>query len=271
MKKLIAILLLITIAKAEIFVISLELEINEDFTSKVSLLLTSENVSSLVIKLDKALKVESDVCKLENSIIKCIFPTLERKSYYLNITTDKLIQENLFYFSFSSDQNIKKLLLTIILPEGFILNQSLEELVPKPKTATDGKRIYLIYEFQNFQSAAISFNIKQAQKIIPQNISIIIVVIIIAVAIISGIFAYFKIFSKRKFEELILLLNENERKILNILIKNPNTNQKKIVELSGLSKAEVSKILSSFKNRGIVEIEKRGRNNIVKLKKNFKL
>ena len=271
MKKLLILLLLLPIIKAEVLVASFEVKINEDLTSKISVLITLENISSLAIKLDKAIKVESEFCQLQNSLIKCNFPSLERRSYYLNITTSNLIEENNFKLSLSSNETIKKLILTIALPIGYILNQSTEELIPNPKTASDGQRIYLVYEFQNFQSTSINFAVRQAQKIIPQDISLIIIVAAIATTIIIGIIVYFKFLSKRKIEELIVLLSENERKVLEILSKNPTINQKKIVELSNLSKAEVSKIISSFKQRGIVEIEKRGRNNIIKLKKSFKL
>jgi uncharacterized membrane protein len=266
MKKIALLVIIFSIVKCEVILFEVREDILEDFSSKLYIAFTAENVSSLTIKINNVKNVESDICYIKDEKIECKIPTLEKKTYYLNVTKEK-INYNLHRLEISISEVAKKGIITIILPQGSSLKEKKEELVPQPKQlSTDGKRIYLIYEFQEFQTFFTSFGI---ERVLPTNMSVYIIAIVIVVVISISIFVYFKFESFKKYKEFLVLLSENERKVIEILRKNPKIDQKKIVELSNLSKAEISKIISSFKQRGIVEVEKRGRNNIVKLIKKF--
>jgi len=266
MKKVLLLLLItLSIVKSEILIFEIKEDIAQDLSSKIYITFTAQNISSLAIKINNVKSIESDYCFIQNEIIKCNLPTTDRKTYYLNVTKEN-IKNSLHKLEVSISETAKKAIIIISLPQGSSLKQSQEELIPKPKFSTDGKRIYLFYEFQDFQTFSTSFEI---EKIISTDMSIYIISIAILVIILISLYVYFKFASFKKYQEFLVLLSENERKVLEILRKNSKIDQKKIVELSNLSKAEVSKIISSFKQRGIVKVEKRGRNNIVKLVKKF--
>ena len=58
--------------------------------------------------------------------------------------------------------------------------------------------------------------------------------------------------------------------IFNIIMKSGSgVNQKVIVKESGYSKAKVSKVLSSLRERGLVKLERIGRSNKVYIEKKF--
>lgn len=77
------------------------------------------------------------------------------------------------------------------------------------------------------------------------------------------IFRYF-----RKSEKLVLsVLDEYERRIVDILLKEGKMKQKKIVEMTNFSKAKVSRVVKSLAERGLIEVERRGRTNLLELKK----
>ncbi len=87
----------------------------------------------------------------------------------------------------------------------------------------------------------------------------------VAFAVVFGfiVFRYF-----RKSEKLVLsVLDEYERQIVNILLTEDRIKQKKIVDMTRLSKAKVSRVIKSLAERGLVEVERRGRTNLLKLKK----
>jgi uncharacterized membrane protein len=265
MKKLLILLvILLPVAKAEIILLEIKEEILQDLSSKIFIVFTTENISSFSIRINNIKSIESDICSLQNGIIVCNLPTLERKTYYLNVTKEKE-EKNHYKLEVSISESVKKAFITIILPEGSFIKHS-ENLLPKPKFASDGRRIYVIYEFKDLQFFSTSFEI---ERTLPKDISTSIIVAIIFLISSLSIYLYFKFSSLKKYKEFLILLDENERKVLEILKKNPKIVQKKIVELTNLSKAKVSKIISSFKQRGIVEVERRGRNNIIKLIKKF--
>ncbi len=77
----------------------------------------------------------------------------------------------------------------------------------------------------------------------------------------------------RKSEKVVLsVLDEYERKVVDIISNEGEVKQRKVVELTNLSKAKVSRVVKSLKERGLIEVERRGRTNKLKLvKKKLKI
>ena len=72
----------------------------------------------------------------------------------------------------------------------------------------------------------------------------------------------------RKSQQLVLsVLDEHERKIINIISEEGEIKQKKIVDMTNLSKAKVSRVVKSLAGRGLIEVERRGRTNRIRLSK----
>jgi uncharacterized membrane protein len=61
--------------------------------------------------------------------------------------------------------------------------------------------------------------------------------------------------------------NEDERKVLDVLLKENRISQKKIARETGFSKAHISRISKKLEDRGIIERNKKGRTYEVILKK----
>jgi uncharacterized membrane protein len=65
-------------------------------------------------------------------------------------------------------------------------------------------------------------------------------------------------------------LKKDEKIIYDAIIKHGNgVNQKIIVKDSGYSKAKVSKVLNSLKERGLIRLERIGRKNKVYIERNI--
>ena len=70
----------------------------------------------------------------------------------------------------------------------------------------------------------------------------------------------------RRAHEILRILPEDERKIVEVLLKEKRIEQMYLVAESGLSKVKVSRILSRLQARGVVDKKPLGNTNLVKLK-----
>jgi len=93
--------------------------------------------------------------------------------------------------------------------------------------------------------------------------------LVAGITIFGIIFLYSKKYLKRT-EMVLSILNEQEKILVNI-IKNSkkNIDQRKLVAISGFSKAKVSRIVKSLEERGVILVQRLGRKNKIKLKKKF--
>jgi len=72
---------------------------------------------------------------------------------------------------------------------------------------------------------------------------------------------------KRRWREIAKILREDERKIYQAIIEAGGTiEQRELPEITGLSKASVSRVLDLLESKGLVERRRRGMGNIVLLK-----
>jgi len=72
-------------------------------------------------------------------------------------------------------------------------------------------------------------------------------------------------------QALMQFLNKDEKKIVEkILENNGKTFQSEISRIEGIGKLKSHRILLRLSDRGVIEIEKHGKTNIIKLKKNIK-
>ncbi len=95
--------------------------------------------------------------------------------------------------------------------------------------------------------------------------------IVIIIIVFVGILFFYNFYWKQKTVKIILpVLKKDEKIIYNTIIKHGDgVNQKIIVKDSGYSKAKVSKVLNSLKERGLVRLERIGRKNKVYIERNI--
>lgn len=213
-------------------------------------------------------------CKLtqnEVSEIECWFELKEDgKSIRLNFESLDLVSKlnETYYFmgDFSIWENINESSVVVRLPEGFILLGE-EKIHPQDATTTsDGRRIIVIWDRKDVSSTQslkfqLAYESTLKEFVIPWHIIFIISLIVI--------FAFVFIWRRvRKPEEVILsVLDEYERKIVELIKTAGEIKQKRIVQRTNLSKAKVSRVIKSLQERGLIEVRRIGRTNLIRIAK----
>ena len=67
-------------------------------------------------------------------------------------------------------------------------------------------------------------------------------------------------------ERIINILPEDDRKVIRVIIDKRNVTQSELRYLTGLSKVKISRIISKFEQRGIIEKKSYGNTNLIVLK-----
>jgi hypothetical protein len=178
---------------------------------------------------------------------------------------------------FSLNRNIEQLAVSVRLPEGKALaSEATPNRISFPETAnilSDGRRIIVNWRFTQLQAVQpLKFQVLYENIILPPLFDLRIRYALLAGGAIGLIstFLYLRYF--RKPEKVILsVLDEYERKIFDLIVAAGGTvNQRKIVQETNLSKAKVSRVVKSLVGRGVIEVERIGRTNKLKiLKKKF--
>ena len=224
------------------------------------------------------LKSENATCIISSGIQKTIQCKLENDRVKIDYSSKEMVKTineiNVFSYDMPIMWTTKYVFVKLELPLGYALTDKVLVPVSPPNTevGTDGRKIFLRWEFFN----------KEPEDIIPLRVYYektgdsgaskfygIIIAISVSAVIVFAIF-YLRII-KRKPELVLSVLNEAERAVVEILQNQPEeeVDQRKIVTLSGFSKAKVSRIIRSLEERGVVETIRLGRKNKVILKKKF--
>jgi len=182
-----------------------------------------------------------------------------------------------FDADFSLNEDITRLSAYVRLPEGTALVEgNIPNKLSFPENATtlsDGRRIIVLWSLASLpKNDELRFQVLYEKVSQPPFLAVwpyIVAGIVIIAAVVFLVFRY-----TRKPEKLILsVLDEYERKVVDIInTAGGETNQRRIVQETNLSKAKISRVIKSLVDRGVVEVERLGRTNKVKLlKKKFKI
>lgn len=179
-----------------------------------------------------------------------------------------LDNKNYLMIDLSLRQAIKHFYGVVELPVGMVLSQEKEILPYNGKPTTDGRRIFIIWREENLPAQEIlKFQVVYEQ--VNSSISILQPWQFVLVALFAALIPTYLVIRKRKPEKIIFsVLDEFERKVIDAIISSGGkVNQKKVVQLTGLSKAKVSRVVKSLAQRKLIRIERFGRTNILKLRK----
>ena len=197
-------------------------------------------------------------------------------SYETNDFVKILNEKNFFDTDFSIHEDISTLSASIRLPEGTALVENAPNRLSFAQNATtlsDGRRIIILWSMDNLsKSSELRFQVLY-EKVAGANFltywPYIVAGVVIIVVTIFFVFRY----TKRSEKLILSVLDEYEKKVVDIITAaGGEVNQRKIVQETNLSKAKVSRVIKSLVDRGVVEIERMGRANKVKLlKRKFKL
>jgi predicted transcriptional regulator len=201
--------------------------------------------------------------------------TKERRTLELNFETDDFVRviEDKYYFDadFTLGKGINNLFVSVKLPEGFALVSEEKGRVSFSENATilsDGRHHIITWRFVDLKEGQnLRFYVlyERIQGLGPTNLIFSIWVFVI-VALFISTFLYFRFL--RKPEKIILsVLDEFERKVFDVIKEAGEINQKKVAQLTNLSKAKVSRVVKSLAERGLIEVERLGRTNKLKIVK----
>lgn len=211
--------------------------------------------------------------------------TEDRKTIQVNFRSEDLVKILGSRFLFSSDytlsQNIRLMIVSVKLPEGMALvddgggNPGRLTFQQNATTASDGRRIVVNWELKNIPTGTpLRFEIFYESLVNPFWNQLRIRYFLAFGVAMAVVLAFLLMRRAKKSEELVVsVLDEYERKVMGAIHTAGGViNQRKVVQDLNLSKAKVSRIVKSLAERGVIEVEKRGRTNILKeVKKKFGL
>ena len=284
---LLGIILSSTLAKAEsIFQYSVTGEIFKNDTAhyELNIIFINQSSQTVTIPLGSStnIQIESTTeCReqrgtLETFVI-CSMANYEKINITIKYNSNTVSKrDNYFLFtnSFRLPDNTKTISVLIKLPEGTGLREPIEDSYT-PSDAligSDGRRP-IINWLKNDLRSGERFDISIAFEKIGETTAsfpfeIILVIILI---LFSSLGIFYQFYWRNKNIKLILpVLKKDEKIIFDTIMKHGSSvNQKIIVKESGYSKAKVSKVLNSLKERRLIKLERIGRSNKVYIEKNF--
>jgi len=284
---LIGIILCSVLVKAEnLYQYSINAEIfgNNSVHYKLNLIFVNHSSQTVMIPLGlpSNIQINSTIsCNEQGGILEtvvvCSMEASNRTTIAIEYDSNTVRKNDNYYLftdSFNLIRDTKTLSVLIKLPEGTGLKEPIENSY-SPEGAligSDGRRP-IINWVENDLKGSDKFDVSIAFEKIGETTSefpfgIILVIILITF---SSLGLFYQFYWKGKNVRLILpVLKKDEKIIFDTIIKHGNgVNQKIIVKDSGYSKAKVSKVLNSLKERGLVKLERIGRSNKVHIEKNF--
>jgi len=213
------------------------------------------------------------------SIISCSANlTEEKKTLEMTFQSSEMIKSVGGDFVFTGDFSVKipakNVFAAVRLPEGMILSQGIQggSTVPKTNsTSTDGRKITVVWRLTDVKDVPLTFQVfyettsepAPAFVVPPREILVLLGIIF------GGSLGLIAFKSRKKTQEVILsVMDDYEKNIISSIEKaGGKINQKKIAADTNLSKAKVSRVVHKLMERGVVEVERRGRTNMVSISK----
>ncbi|MGC8993635.1 MAG: helix-turn-helix transcriptional regulator, partial [Candidatus Aenigmatarchaeota archaeon] len=144
------------------------------------------------------------------------------------------------------------------------------------KTLSNGRNILVYWEIENVSSLQpLSFRVKYQSVTSPETFSkfYLIVLVLIAITLIVSVYALKKrkvvikkIVRVKPEKVVVQFLDEYERKVYEVVKEKGKIKQNEIVQITGFSKARVSRVVNKLAERGLIKVEKRGKTNLISLK-----
>lgn len=206
------------------------------------------------------------------------------KKIRIEYVTKELLDKSEFIVSLRMPYDAEALKVSLVLPEDAVLERPLPEsdidtspAYPIPsKVTTDGRQIMLLWEYAGLKAGdEKSFFVKFREK--TSYAWLILVMALIIVVLVSGLLYLYK--RKPRVEKVVekivekedMLekhLKEDEEQVVNILKQREGQcEQGTLRVITGFSKAKLSGLLKELEDRNVIYKEKRGKKNLVFLRK----
>ena len=273
---------------AEVFQYSTTAEIFENNTVfyKLDLIFVNNPSQNFSFNLESPLNIEIDspaTCRIVKKVldtqVTCEMSAADRTDISVTYSSDENVKKRDSYFlfadSFKMTEKTKTLNVLVKLPEATGLREPIENSYT-PSDAligSDGRRLvinWLKNDLDSDERFDVSVAFEKTGDIISSQLPMEYLIVIIIVSF-SAFVLFYQFYYKNKGVKLIFpVLKKDEKIIFNSIMKHGNgVNQKIIVKDSGYSKAKVSKVLNSLRERGLIKLERIGRSNKVYIQKNI--
>ena len=277
-------------ASSDIQFYKVDIKLDEEGKSDVQLILTfkepekylSFNVIGRIenfMATSNAGPVNCGVDISGTSSIRCEMNLTEtKKQLQINFTTYDFVKtlDDKFYFSSDLSPHIyvTDISATLKLPNGALLvgEYISSSVLSYPESASAhivGDSIIVIWNLRNIQATELlKFEVLYERVTPPPWFELRMRHFVLLGASFAVVIGFIFVRYLRKSENLVLsVLDEYERKVIDIITKEGEVKQKKVVQLTNLSKAKISRVVKSLADRGLIEVERRGRTNRLKLVK----
>jgi DNA-binding transcriptional ArsR family regulator len=273
---------------SDVFQYSTSAEILENNTVfyKLDLIFVNNPRQNFSFTLESPLNIEIETtatCKIVKRVldtqVTCEMDAAERTDISVTYSSDENVKKRDSYFLFADSfiltEDTKTLNVLVKLPEATGLREPVENSYTPADAliGSDGRRLvinWLKNDLKEDERFDVSVAFEKTGDIIPSQFPMEYLIVIVIVSF-SAFVLFYQFYYKDKGVKLIFpVLKKDEKIIFNSIMKHGNgVNQKIIVKDSGYSKAKVSKVLNSLKERGLVKLERIGRSNKVYIQKNI--
>ncbi len=216
--------------------------------------------------------LECTVKKDVGSLVSCDNINASRMTYEFRVDgyITRMNELYVFKYKFPVTQVTDRFSVNVKLPLGSVLadkskltGTSLRPFEPSyGLEGTDGRQIFIKWELTNPKlgetvDASIIFEKVGTPGIVILGVSIVFVIIVALVIVL--------VFFKKSYRQILPILTDSERSVMNMIIKNKKVDQRRIVRETDYSKAKVSRIIKNLEERGLVRRISKGRTNIIVL------
>jgi uncharacterized membrane protein len=204
-------------------------------------------------------------CKLNLTMTKTITFKYETEDF-----TKSIDHELLFDGDFTLGQHAKTVIVYVRLKEGIVLASEPKIFPTDVVIGSDGRRIMLFWRLKDVgPETPLRFKLLYEPLEAPTfwQLHFILTLTVLAVTIMGFALYWFK----RSKYLMLSMLKEDEQKVVDVLLKEKGVaRQRKVVRETGMSKAKVSRVVKALAERGMLEVQRIGRTNRLKLKKRFR-
>lgn len=270
----------------------IETHLDRDMTTHNSIVLIFEygvshfdyRTKYAVYNLEAESKYGTATCETkgekEGTIISCDFVNtggINKTQVQLDFETRENIEKTGEDYEFDSvyliDLPVERVFSIIYLPETATLKTNVSNESYNPRygnVLSDGQHIMVYWERENVKLGDdLEFSIVYAMPLGVGSFYDVAIVVILAVVLITIIaVGYVKRMQRESSVKVVIpLLKEDEKRIIDILTERKGKAiQRILVRESDFSKAKVSRLVASLKERGVVDVEHLGRTNRITLK-----
>ena len=236
-----------------------------------------EDASLITLEIDS---------KLSNYTITNDEINVFAKDIKLSYITNKFLDKQSFLLDFKAIDDIDRFSIKLILPTYAVLTRPIDEttlasnaVFPKPtRLESDGQRLVIVWERSNLKkddsfSALVMYKFEKSNTLFYIGILSILFIGVILFIVLRKPRAKIivkkpKVIKKVVKADLERYLKEDEEQVVNILKQREGQcEQGTLRVVTGFSKAKLSGLLKELEERNIVYKEKRGKKNLVFLKK----